>query len=38
MRKWVMPALPHHLLNIGSFEIIKPVLMGIFVLITTLTK
>jgi len=27
MRKWVMPAMPHHLLNIGSFEITKPVLL-----------
>jgi len=27
MRKWVMPELPHHLLNIGSFEITKPVLL-----------
>lgn len=27
MRKWVMPAMPHHLLSIGSFEITKPVLL-----------
>jgi uncharacterized membrane protein YfcA len=27
MRKWVMPAMPHHLLNIGSFEVTKPVLL-----------
>lgn len=27
MRKWVMPVLPHHLLNIGSFELTKPVLL-----------
>ena len=27
MRKWIMPAMPHHLLNIGSFEITKPVLL-----------
>ncbi|GGH12708.1 MULTISPECIES: sulfite exporter TauE/SafE family protein [Mucilaginibacter] len=27
MRKWVMPAVPHHLLNIGSFELTKPVLL-----------
>jgi uncharacterized membrane protein YfcA len=31
MRKWVMPVLPHHLLNIGSFELTKPVsLMLVF--------
>ena len=27
MRKWVMPAMPHHLLNIGSFELTKSVLL-----------
>lgn len=27
MRKWVMPVLPHHLLNMGSFELTKPVLL-----------
>ncbi len=27
MRKWIMPVLPHHLLNIGSFELTKPVLL-----------
>ena len=27
MRKWVMPAMPHHLFNIGSFELTKPVLL-----------
>ena len=27
MRKWVMPALPHHLLNINSFEVTKSVLL-----------
>ncbi|OKS86250.1 sulfite exporter TauE/SafE family protein [Mucilaginibacter polytrichastri] len=27
MRKWVMPAMPHHLLIIGSFELTKPVLL-----------
>lgn len=27
MRKWVMPAMPHHLLNIGAFELTKPVLL-----------
>jgi uncharacterized membrane protein YfcA len=27
MRKWVMPAMPHHLLNMGSFELTKPVLL-----------
>ncbi|GAC1306280.1 MAG: sulfite exporter TauE/SafE family protein [Mucilaginibacter sp.] len=27
MRKWVMPALPHHIYNIGTFEITKPVLL-----------
>jgi uncharacterized membrane protein YfcA len=27
MRKWVMPAMPHHLFDIGSFEITKSVLL-----------
>ena len=27
MRKWVMPAMPHHLLNMGSFELTKSVLL-----------
>src|SRR4030095_5513670 len=27
MRKWVVPAMPHHLLNLGSFEITTPVLL-----------
>lgn len=27
MRKWVMPAVPHHLLNIGNFELTKGVLL-----------
>ena len=27
MRKWVMPAMPHHLFNIGAFEITKPTLL-----------
>lgn len=27
MRKWVMPAIPHHLSQVGSFELSKPVLL-----------
>jgi uncharacterized membrane protein YfcA len=27
MRKWVMPAMPHRLFSVGSFEITKPVLL-----------
>lgn len=27
MRRWVMPAIPHHLFNVGSFEITKAVLL-----------
>ncbi len=27
MRKWVMPVIPHHLMNIGSFELTKSVLL-----------
>jgi uncharacterized membrane protein YfcA len=27
MRKWVMPAVPHHLVTIGSFELTKSVLL-----------
>lgn len=27
MRKWIMPAMPVHLINIGSFELTKPVLL-----------
>lgn len=27
MRKWVMPAIPHHLFNIGQFELTKPLLL-----------
>jgi uncharacterized membrane protein YfcA len=27
MRKWVMPAIPHHLFNLGQFELTKPTLL-----------
>ena len=27
MRKWIMPAIPHHLLNIGQFELTKPLFL-----------
>ncbi|MDT3405394.1 sulfite exporter TauE/SafE family protein [Mucilaginibacter terrae] len=27
MRKWLMPAIPHHLMNIASFELTKPLLL-----------
>ncbi|MFD2146074.1 TSUP family transporter [Mucilaginibacter antarcticus] len=27
MRKWVMPAMPHHILTIGHFELTKSVLL-----------
>lgn len=34
MRKWVMPAVPHHLLNFGTFELTKPdLLMLVFALL-----
>ncbi|TSD64074.1 sulfite exporter TauE/SafE family protein [Inquilinus sp. KBS0705] len=37
MRKWVMPAMPHHLLNIGSFELTKPVLLMLVFAVLMLT-
>ena len=27
MRKWIMPAVPHHLMNVGHFELTKSVLL-----------
>lgn len=37
MRKWVMPAMPHYLLNIGSFEITKAVLLMLVFAVVMLT-
>jgi uncharacterized membrane protein YfcA len=37
MRKWIMPMMPHHLINIGQFEITKPSLLMLVFAILMLT-
>jgi uncharacterized membrane protein YfcA len=37
MRKWVMPAMPHHLINIGHYEITKSILLMLVFAVLMLT-
>jgi uncharacterized membrane protein YfcA len=37
MRKWVMPGMPHHIFNIGTFELTKPELLMLVFAVLMLT-